>query len=64
MRWTESGSVTSEGSQVLYSGGDEHERGVGLIVSEWAKKCLATTLRVSYNSSFQSPDMLTVLLCK
>ena len=34
MRWTGSGKMTSENITVLYSGGDHHERGVGVLLSK------------------------------
>ena len=40
MRWTGNGTMQSDGCQVLYSGGEKHEKGVGLILSERSKRAL------------------------
>ena len=32
MRWTESGSLNKKGYQVIYSGGEQHSNGVGIII--------------------------------
>ena len=40
MRWTGNGTIQSDGCQVLYSGGEKHEKGVGLILSERSKRAL------------------------
>ena len=34
MRWKESGSTTKNGYTVMYSGGEEHKEGVGMIISK------------------------------
>jgi hypothetical protein len=34
VKWTSSGSLKSQGMNLLYSGGDKHERGVGFIIIE------------------------------
>ena len=40
MRWTENGTMLSDGCQILYSGGEKHERGVGIVLSERSKRAL------------------------
>ena len=39
-RWTDSGSFTSDGFTVLFSGNDKHERGVGFIIDQTTEKSI------------------------
>jgi len=34
VRWTNSGTLKSQGNTILYSGGDKHEHGVGFVISD------------------------------
>lgn len=40
VRWTNSGKLTSSGHLVIYSGGQHHERGVGVILNQEQAKAL------------------------
>ena len=41
VRWKKSGKVTSEGTTFIYSGGMEHEHGVGIFFDESTAKCVS-----------------------
>jgi len=47
MRWPNSGNFVSEDVTVLYSGGDRHERGVGVLISKEAAKSMISWEPVS-----------------
>ena len=40
MRWTGAGRLESDGITILHSGGQRHERGVGILLSEEASRSL------------------------
>ena len=40
VRWTGAGLITSDEYTVIYSGGNKHERGVGILLDEQRSKCL------------------------
>ena len=40
IRWTGAGLVTSDEYTVIYSGGNKHEKGVGILLDEQRSKCL------------------------
>ncbi|XP_063588673.1 uncharacterized protein LOC134765810 [Penaeus indicus] len=40
MRWTGAGAISSENHKIIYSGGEQHERGVGIIADSKTSKAL------------------------
>ncbi|NSM56165.1 hypothetical protein HET73_00315 [Wolbachia endosymbiont of Atemnus politus] len=40
VRWTECGKITRKGYEFFYSGGDRHERGVGIAMKKKVAQCL------------------------
>ncbi|XP_063601940.1 craniofacial development protein 2-like [Penaeus indicus] len=40
MRWTGAGAISSENRKIIYSGGEQHERGVGIIADSKTSKAL------------------------
>ena len=40
MRWVSSGRLISDDTTVLYSGGEKHERGVGILLSKEISKAV------------------------
>ena len=40
MRWKDSGSMVSDGVSVFYSGGNKHEKGVGILLSQEVSKAM------------------------
>ncbi|CAF1302854.1 unnamed protein product [Adineta ricciae] len=40
VRWTGAGSFTSDNFTLFYSGGDQHERGVGILLDKETSKCV------------------------
>ncbi|XP_063593176.1 craniofacial development protein 2-like [Penaeus indicus] len=40
MRWTGAGAISSENHKIVYSGGEQHERGVGIIADSKTSKAL------------------------
>ena len=40
MRWTDSGSMVSDGISVFYFGWNKHEKGVGILLSQEVSKAM------------------------